>query len=318
MRPRLHRRWRDPRRTHRATRHKRYDEAAGVHDLGSSATRTPCEHSARGRRVDSTQIELGTISRPHSRSVGPYQLFIAALSVVALLILGLEAATTNEQAREVLGALDTFVCFVFLIDFGLTLRREPRPWRYMVTWGWIDLLSSIPAVSFLRLGRAARIARILRIFRGLRATRTLSKVLIERRSESTALAAFLLGLLLVAFASIAVLHVEEGVAGANILTGDDALWWSITTLTTVGYGDKFPVSSEGRAVAMILMAAGVGLFGTFSATLAAWFINSREDEGSQEIKRLIEEVRALRLVVTQNQAASPAILAERPGCERTA
>jgi voltage-gated potassium channel len=259
--------------------------------------------------------ELASRSAP---APGPYQLFVAALSAFALLILGLQSATTDNQTREVLTALDTFVCFFFLFDFGLTLKREARRWRYMVTWGWIDLLSSIPTISLLRIGRAARLARILRILRGLRATRTISKVLLRRRSESTALAAFLLALVLVAFASIAVLHVEGGTSEANILTGDDALWWSITTLTTVGYGDRFPVSSEGRAIAMLLMAAGVGLFGTFSATLAAWFIDSSDEDSRDEIKRLTEEVRMLRLTVMQSQAPSPARLAVPNSAEREA
>jgi voltage-gated potassium channel len=242
---------------------------------------------------------------PHTiRAPRPYQLFIAALSAFALLILGLQSAATDEQTREVLTTLDTFVCFVFLFDFAWTFKRERHRWRYMMTWGWIDLLSSIPTVSFLRIGRAARVARILRILRGLRASRTISKVLLHRRSESTALAAFLLALVLVTFSSIAVLHVEGGAQEANIRTGDDALWWSITTLTTVGYGDKFPVTSEGRAVAMLLMAAGVGLFGTFSATLAAWFIDSGDEDSSEELKRLTEEVRMLRLTVLQNEAPS--------------
>jgi voltage-gated potassium channel len=267
-------------------------------------------HCAPGTTVDRDadgHVVLPGLPAETGRTAGPYSLFIAALSGFALLILGLQAAIADERAREVLATLDTFVCVVFLIDFALTLKRERQRWRYMLSWGWIDLLSSIPTVSFLRVGRAARVARVLRVLRGLRATRTISRVLLQNRSQSTALAAFLVALVVVAFSSIAVLHVEGDAPEANIRTADDALWWSVTTLTTVGYGDRFPVSAEGRAIAMVLMAAGVGLFGTFSATLAAWFIDSREDESNEELKRLSDEVRMLRLAISNGQAATSAL-----------
>ena len=75
------------------------------------------------------------------------------------------------------------------------------------------------------------------------------------------------------FCSIAVLHFETD-PESNIRTAEDALWWAFATITTVGYGDCYPVTWEGRLIATILMCAGVGLFGTFSAFLAAWFIGS--------------------------------------------
>jgi voltage-gated potassium channel len=61
-------------------------------------------------------------------------------------------------------------------------------------------------------------------------------------------------------------------------TAEDALWWAYVTITTVGYGDKFPVTSEGRLIAGFLMTAGVGLFGTFTGFVASWFVEGREDE----------------------------------------
>ena len=76
---------------------------------------------------------------------------------------------------------------------------------------------------------------------------------------------------MVIFSSIAILQVETD-PNSNIKTAEDAIWWAYVTITTVGYGDKFPVTTEGRIIAAVLMTVGVGLFGTFTAFLASWFV----------------------------------------------
>ena len=72
------------------------------------------------------------------------------------------------------------------------------------------------------------------------------------------------------------------------------MWWSISTMTTVGYGDRYPITSEGRLVAVFLMATGVGLFGTLSGAVASWFLSpatTDADVDREEIKHLLLEVR---------------------------
>ena len=127
-------------------------------------------------------------------------------------------------------------------------------------------------------------------------------MLIRKRGRSAFLAASLVALLLVIFCSIAVLNVETG-SDSNIKTPEDAIWWSFATITTVGYGDRFPVISEGRIVGAILMCSGVGLFGTFSAFLTSWFIGPADGEKTEtpsetslmsEVRFLGEEVKRLR------------------------
>jgi voltage-gated potassium channel len=82
-------------------------------------------------------------------------------------------------------------------------------------------------------------------------------------------------LFLAAVGSIAVLDAERG-NGGNIQTIGDAMWWSLTTMTTVGYGDRFPVTSEGRLVASGLMVAGIALAGVVTAAIASWFVERFE------------------------------------------
>jgi voltage-gated potassium channel len=90
--------------------------------------------------------------------------------------------------------------------------------------------------------------------------------------------------LLVIFSALAILQVETD-PNSNIKTAEDAIWWSYVTVTTVGYGDKFPVTTEGRIIASVLMTAGVGLFGTFTAFVSSWFLaEKKEEEEESETK----------------------------------
>jgi voltage-gated potassium channel len=96
-----------------------------------------------------------------------------------------------------------------------------------------------------------------------------------------------------------VLHFETD-PESNIKSADDAVWWAFTTITTVGYGDRYPLTSEGRFTAVILMCAGVGLFGTFSGFLAAWLIGP---EASDDAPLILAEVRSLREEVARLRVA---------------
>jgi voltage-gated potassium channel len=82
-----------------------------------------------------------------------------------------------------------------------------------------------------------------------------------------------------------VLLFEENAKGSNIHSYPDALWWAIVTVTTVGYGDRFPVSAGGRAVAVVLMLVGIGLIGVLTATVASVFIKEHTDATKEEFKK---------------------------------
>lgn len=222
-----------------------------------------------------------------------YELFILSLSLFAILSLAVQTALyLDPESRTILEYADLGICILFLLDFALSLARAPDRMKYFFQWGWLDLASSIPTLDIARWGRAARVVRVIRVLRGVRATRILARLVLERRAESTFLAASLVAILLVVVASISILQFENA-PDSNIKSAEDALWWAFATITTVGYGDRFPVTGEGRAVAVLLMCAGVGLFGTFSAFLAAWFLASHGDE-SEELRALRDEVEHLR------------------------
>jgi voltage-gated potassium channel len=148
-------------------------------------------------------------------------------------------------------------------------------------------------VDALRIGRAARVMQILRVLRGVRSTKLVAGFLLDRRAEGTFLAATLVSLPLVVFTIVAILQFEH-VDGANITSAQDAVWWSVVTITTVGYGDRYPITGEGRAIAALLMIAGVGLFGTFSGFVASWFLAPAKKEHESELHELRKEIINLR------------------------
>jgi voltage-gated potassium channel len=124
----------------------------------------------------------------------------------------------------------------------------------------------------------------LPVLRPLRLLRLLTLVRILDRSASSSLAGrvlvYVTGVsgLAVGLAALAVLDAERGTKDANITTFGDALWWASTTVTTVGYGDRFPVTGEGRLVAVVLMVLGIGLVGAVTAAVAAWILGRVADD----------------------------------------
>jgi len=178
-----------------------------------------------------------------------------------------------KETSLLLGYIDAIICCFFFIEFIIRFIKADNKLKFM-KWGWIDLIASIPTIDLLRAGRIFRVLRLLRIFRAFRSSQYLIKFVFKNKAKGTFTSAFLIAILLVIFSAIAILQVENAPA-SNILSAEDAIWWAFVTITTVGYGDKYPVTTEGRIIAAILMTGGVGLFGTFTAYLASWFVQDK-------------------------------------------
>ena len=251
-----------------------------------------------------------------SRSSVTYLLFILGVSVLAMLLLALGTiANLDHETRVILDYADIVLCALFFLDFLITFATSPRKLRYLATWGWLDLLSSVPMVNALRVGRVARVVRIFRVLRGIRSARVLASAILQRRAQSAFLAAGLVALVLLVFGSIAIVQFED-TPQANIKGPEDALWWSVVTLTTVGYGDRYPVTLEGRIVAVLLMLAGVGLFGTLSGFFASWFLASGEHKQESEIDRLRQEIQSLREAIEDSKIQGTSEAPPSPGSPR--
>jgi voltage-gated potassium channel len=221
-----------------------------------------------------------------------FQLVIFLLSILVLGALIIDTvAPVPQEVSKILQVLDIVVCGLFLIDFVIRFSRAESKRKFM-KWGWIDLVASIPNIDLLRVGRLARILRIIRLFRGVRAGQKVISLVLQNRPKSAVASVILSTLLLVSFSSIAIL-VAEGVPEANIKTAEDSIWWSITTMTTVGYGDRYPITTEGRMIAIVLMFSGVGLFGTISGLIASVFLGNVASGDSEELRKLLIQTKAL-------------------------
>jgi len=231
-----------------------------------------------------------------SRQQAAYLLFVLVISVIALGVLAADGfIDADSEVGRVLHYADLLLCALFFADFLHCFAKAENKKRYMLTWGWLDLISSIPAVGPLRWGRAVRLVRVLRVLRGIRSVRIFVRLILERRRQSAGLAALLATILVVGVSSILILKLEDAAgAEANLHTAEDAIWWSVVTMTTVGYGDHYPVTAGGRVVAALVIFAGVGLIGIWAGIATSWFLEASEEEQDDTIEELRDEIRALR------------------------
>ncbi len=187
-----------------------------------------------------------------------------------------------KETSILLNYIDNTICAFFFFEFSFRFYKAESKLKFM-RWGWIDLLSSIPMVGFLRAGRLLRLIRLLRVIRAFRSTKHLVSHIFANKAQGAFTSISVIAILLVIFSAIGILQVEND-PNSNIKTAEDAIWWAYVTITTVGYGDKYPVTTEGRLIAAILMTAGVGLFGTFTAFVASWFVidNNTKKESNDD------------------------------------
>jgi voltage-gated potassium channel len=212
-----------------------------------------------------------------TEKLSPLNIIILFLSVYVLLALLVDTIfKLQPEISRLLQIIDVFVCCIFLLDFLIRFYRAENKLVFM-KWGWIDLISSIPTIDFLRTGRALRLIRLLRIIKAFRSTKNLVNHMFKNKAEGTFTSVGVIALLLVIFSALAILQVEDD-PNSNIKTAEDALWWAYVTITTVGYGDRFPVTTEGRLIASLLMTAGVGLFGTFAGYISSLFIQTNSKQ----------------------------------------
>ena len=198
----------------------------------------------------------------------------------------------SPDTKEILQWVDFAVCVIFLGDFFFRLIRAPSK-REFLKWGWIDFVTSMPMLGAWRFGRAFKIFRILR---ALRSIKLLLRYAIRCGQISPLGTVAIISIALVFFSAFAIIQFEnpKDAPDGNIKNIGDAFWWAYVTITTVGYGDKFPITLGGRLVAMVLMTAGVGLFGAFTGFVASLFIGTDIRKEDDDIVKLTREIQALR------------------------
>jgi voltage-gated potassium channel len=212
--------------------------------------------------------------------------FQAALLIFTLIVLcALVVDTVSVLPKEIsdlIHMLDTLACVVFFVDFSIRFYQADSKLAFM-KWGWIDLIACIPNIEIMRWGRLVRVLRIIRLLRGIRSVQKAVAIIFQNKMHGGVVSVVFSALLLIGFSSVSVLICERQANLANIQSAEDAIWWSIATITTVGYGDKFPVTTEGRAIGIVLMVAGVSMFGCLSGLAASFFLGTGQKQHSETI-----------------------------------
>ena len=221
-----------------------------------------------------------TTVAPVLRKTGnAYNIFILVLTIFSLAIMVLLLLPVTQAERDLLTLYDNAVCVIFLIDFAMNfLGAKPRRAYFIGQRGWLDLLGSIPSFGFIpftalfRLARLSRLTRITRLLRGQAGKDLVIDVLRNRGQYATFITILLAGIVL-STGSILVLEFESRAADGNIKTGGEAIWWGLVTITTVGYGDFYPVTMLGRLTGIFVMFAGIGIIGALASILASLLVS---------------------------------------------
>jgi voltage-gated potassium channel len=232
-------------------------------------------------------------------------LLVLALLMIPLLVVPEIVALTPDQGG-MFEALDWFIYAAFAADFVVKMYLAPSKWRH-VRENWLDVVVLLlPLLRPLRILRGARLLRLLRAarllvfayeglrkLRGLLAGRGLNWVILSTMA------------VVVTCAGLVTVFERDG--GGTIKGFGDGLWWAMSTVTTVGYGDVYPATAEGRGIAVLLMVLGIVFYSILTANVAAYFVESastREDATLEiRISELTQQVARLEAVILEQAAA---------------
>ncbi len=211
-------------------------------------------------------------------------IILLALVSVFLLVFELSTELLPEQI-DWIHRLDLVIAFVFLADFFVGIYLADDRSKYFKQ-NWPDLLASIPVTE--GIFRSLRMLRILRLIRVIRVIARVRRIgvaadKIADESSTYVYASAITGVVILSGA-VAFFSMEYGV-NPQVDSFFDAVWWAVVTGTTVGYGDIYPVTWEGRVVGMVLMFFGIGLVGTVAGFAGSYFINRRREKSPAECSK---------------------------------
>lgn len=228
------------------------------------------------------------------------QIASALLSLISLVnLIPLLTLPRTDPSYELAWIIDLGLCSFFMVQFVVLLINASDKKHYFLSRGWLDLCSSIMWVDFLRV---MRVVRLMHFFKAMREMRGVVRTLVKNSSMSVPFivaGVTVLGLYL----SASIILRLEGSDNSAISSPMDAIWWSVVTVTTVGYGDVVPTTTGGRMVGMVLMIFGVAYYGVISGLLASWLVDIDEsahnDLEQQQLDRLNHKLDRLERKIDQ-------------------
>ena len=220
---------------------------------------------------------------PHNQSILD-ELLVAVLALCSVFLLFFEATSDLSREQErVLGYLDVTIACLFLIEFSYRFTIADRKWKFLRRHWW-ELLASLPLpLDAVQALRGLQLLCLVRLIRLLRLVRLGGRVKVLAEASNTlskyrSLVVLTTVVAVIVFASSLAFHYFESGANQNVKGLGDSLWWGVSTVATVGYGDIFPVTTGGRFVAAFLMLVGVGTLGAYTGLIASFVIEHRNED----------------------------------------
>jgi len=219
-------------------------------------------------------------------------LLLFAIVISVSLVMLESVKSIQEQYRELLVALEWGFTILFTIEYFLRIYSIKKPLKYVFSaMGLIDLLAVIPTylififpqIHFLTVVRAIRLIRIFKIFKLSRYTRGAYTMQIALRSSRPKIIVFLLSVILLVTILGTIMYIIEGLNGGNPGFQDipNSVYWSVVTLTTVGYGTVVPVTVVGKIIASIIMILGYGIIAVPTGIVTAGIIKAKKEINTQ-------------------------------------
>jgi voltage-gated potassium channel len=206
------------------------------------------------------------------------------LSVIFLVVLVMPVLDTHLSHgwRDFISAADIAIWIVFAAEYLIRLVLAPYKLRFIWKHPLDLVIVAVPVLRPLRLARLARVGALA----GVVSRRSRGRLHVE-----VAVQVVLVAAIIVFVGAVGIFDVERNVPGSNIRTFPDALWWAATTVTTVGYGDKFPVTGQGRLIGIAVMITGIAVLGVVTASVAGWFVDNLQTIEREEAKSFGEAER---------------------------
>ncbi len=246
-----------------------------------------------------------------------YELFMLLLSLLALAnVFVVLIAGPSSVAGEVAVLIEIAITPLFLFDFVYRLLTSRSRWSYIIRrYGWADLIAVVP---LLRLFRLPRVVSVVREARAVGMERITDDLYVSRASATFLLTVFAV-IVVVEFAGIAEYYVEQGNPNANIVSAGDSIWWGLVTITTVGYGDQYPVGPGGRIVGVFLLFSGIALFSVLTGFIANTFLAPDRPRRRARVaaQTPAAELAELAELIRQQEQQSAAIRSKMHDLERS-
>jgi voltage-gated potassium channel len=212
-----------------------------------------------------------------------YEIFVGVISIISILNIVLNIVyrylSADADVTGVLDIMNGLFTIIFLGDFTYRILTAPSKREYFFRdFGWADLLASVPfEQGFLKILRVFRLYRVYRLMKNV-GPKKIINTLTKDRAGSALYVLLLMGILVLEFGALGILKAEQANPDANIKNASDAVWYVIVTISTVGYGDRYPTTNWGRIDGTIIILVGVGIFGTFTGFLANFFLSPAKKE----------------------------------------